>query len=174
MGKQEAFRWIVDRHQQRVRTTILGMLGDSAEADDVAQEVFIRFYKAINDFREDAKLSTYLTRIAINLSLNELKRRKRKNGRIISMFWKNEEDEKQKVLQITDQSADLSRYDEREKIQYALQRLPEQFRTIVVLRLIEGFSVQETSEMLGIPMGTIASRLARAQKKLKEILTDHG
>ncbi len=174
-GKQDAFRCLVERHQQRVRNTVLGMLGDTSEADDVAQEVFIRFYKSMKNFRADAQLSTYLTRIAINLCLNELKRRKKKQGKIISLFWKaaGQEDLARQPLQVADKSADLSRYDLQEGIEYALQRLPVEFRTVVILRLIEGYSVQETADILGIPQGTVASRLARAQLKLKEILTDN-
>lgn len=172
-GDQGAFRQLVILYQQRVRNTVLGMLGEVAEVDDVAQEVFIRFYKSINEFREDAKLSTYLTRIAINLSLNELKRRKKKQLRIVSIFRRQPESETNGAMSIQDKSADLSRYDLQDAIQKGLQQLSEEFRAIIVLRLIEGYSVKDTSAILGIPGGTVASRLARAQQKLKEILKDY-
>ena len=77
-GNQLAFRQLVRRHEQQVRSTVLGMIGDVQEVDDIAQEVFIRFYKSIKQFRGDSALGTYLTRIAINLSLNALKKQKRK------------------------------------------------------------------------------------------------
>ncbi len=76
-GDQRAFGQLVSRHQSRVAATVIGMLGNSPEADDIGQEVFVRFYRSIVSFRGEANLSTYLTRIAINLSLNELKRRKK-------------------------------------------------------------------------------------------------
>ncbi|NIR47450.1 sigma-70 family RNA polymerase sigma factor, partial [candidate division KSB1 bacterium] len=78
-GDSQAFEQLVKRYESQVAATVIGMLGSCQEADDVGQEVFIRFYKAIHQFREEARLGTYLTRIAINLSLNELKRRKRRH-----------------------------------------------------------------------------------------------
>ena len=88
-GDQYAFTEIVRRYKSKVAATIYGMIGKCDEADDIGQEVFIRFYNAINSFRGDAALGTYLTRIAINLSLNEIKRRKIK--RVMS-FDKIQED----------------------------------------------------------------------------------
>ncbi|HHG85142.1 MAG TPA: sigma-70 family RNA polymerase sigma factor [Bacteroidetes bacterium] len=76
-GNSPAFREIVNRHQGKVAGVIYGMLGQGMEAEDVGQETFIRFYRSLGDFRGAASLGTYLTRIAINLSLNALKQRKR-------------------------------------------------------------------------------------------------
>ena len=164
-GDSVAFRQLVERHQLRVRKTVIGMLGECPEAEDVAQEVFIRFYKSLKDYRGESKLETYLTRIAINLSLNELKRRQKRNARFL--FFQREES----PIQIEDLSANPSQYETKELIQKALQLLEPDFRSVVVLRLIEGYSVKETSEILKLPQGTIASRLARAQKKLYKILS---
>lgn len=163
-GNAHAFRQLIERHEQQVRSTVIGMLGDTMEADDVAQEVFIRFYKSINRFRGDAQLSTYLSRIAINLSLNELKRRQRQN-KWLTFFQKDDN-----RTQIEDPSARPERQDTKELIHMAIQKLEPEFRAVVVLRLIDGYSVKETAKILNVPIGTIASRLARAQNKLKEIL----
>ncbi len=76
-GDEEAFRCLVERYEGAVAATVIGMLGPGGEVDDVGQEVFVRFYRALDRFRGDSSLKTYLTRIAINLSLNELKRRRR-------------------------------------------------------------------------------------------------
>lgn len=81
-GNDNAFKEIVRRYEARVAATVFGMLGKCAEAEDVGQETFIRFYNSLKNFRGDSAVGTYLTRIAINLSLNELKRRKRS-----SMFF---------------------------------------------------------------------------------------
>jgi len=163
-GDEKAFKNLVINHERQVRATVIGMLGNSPEADDVAQSVFIRFFKSMDSFKGEAKLSTYLTRIAINLSLNELKRKQRK-GKWMSFLQKDEY-----TLEIEDQSANPSRQDDKELVQKALQILEPEFRSVVVLRMIEGYSTKETAEILQIPMGTVGSRLLRAQKKLKEIL----
>jgi RNA polymerase sigma-70 factor (ECF subfamily) len=164
-GDHFAFRQLVERNQQRVRTTVIGMLGEGGETEDVAQEVFIRLYKSLNDFRGEAKLETYLTRIAINLSLNELKSRQKRKARFF-LFQKDES-----AIQIEDLSVNPSQFETKELIQKALQLLEPDFRSVVILRMIEGYSVKETADILELPQGTIASRLARAQKKLYDILS---
>lgn len=164
-GKQTAFGTLVSRYEQVVRGTVIGMLGHTVEADDVAQEVFIRFYKSLDKFRGESALGTYLTRIAINLSLNELKRRQRQQQRLVPM-----QGEQERVRQIADKAADPSRNDNKQLIEKALQLISEDFRTVVVLRLIDGYSVKETAAILQLPQGTVASRLARAQLKLREVI----
>ena len=162
-GDALAFKAIVQIHEHQIRKTVIGMLGDTPEADDVAQEVFIRFFRAIKDFKEEAKLSTYLTRIAINLSLNELKRRKKRQRRF--GFFGGD-----KRINVIDGSSDPERIELKELIDKGLAQLDPDFRAVIVLRLIEGYSVKETAELLDLPKGTVASRLARAQVKLKEII----
>ncbi|WP_282777386.1 RNA polymerase sigma factor [Phaeodactylibacter xiamenensis] len=163
-GDTQAFRLLVEQHQGQVRAMARSMLGAVPEADDVAQEVFIRLHQALPDFRGDAKLSTYLSRIAINLSLNELKRRKRK-GRWLT-FTRSDGPE----LQVEDTAARPERQDLQDALQQAMQQLGPEFRAVVTLRLMKGYSVKETADILGLPQGTIASRLARAQQKLRLIL----
>jgi RNA polymerase sigma-70 factor (ECF subfamily) len=163
-GDARAFRVLVEQHQGQVRATVRSMLGAVPEADDVAQEVFIRLHQALPGFRGDAKLSTYLSRIAINLSLNELKKRKRK-GRWLT-FSRSDGPE----LQVEDTAARPERQDLHDTLQRAMQQLDPEFRAVVTLRLVEGYSVKEAADILGLPQGTIASRLARAQQKLRSIL----
>lgn len=147
----------------------MGMLGPVTEADDVAQEVFIRFYQALEHFRGDAQVSTYLSRIAINLSLNELKRRQRRQKRFL--FWQRGD---QTMPDPADEQADPGRKENQEIVHKALQYIEEEFRAVIILRLLEGYSVKETAELLNIPMGTVASRLARGLDHLKEVLTKLG
>ena len=161
-GNMLAFRQLVERHQTQVRSTVVGMLGDTPEAKDVSQEVFIRFFRTLEKFREESALSTYLVRIAINLCLNELKKRKRKNTWLGSL--KNDSP----AFELADESEDPSRADMKDLLRKALKTLDPEFRTVVVLRLVDGYSVKETAEILNLPEGTVASRLARAQKKLKD------
>ena len=166
-GNERAFQGLVARYQQKVAATVIGMLGQSAEADDVGQEVFIRFYKSLEKFRGESSLGTYLTRIAINLSLNEIKRRKRK--RLFSFF--STHDEEVRELQIPDTSITQEQRETQQMVHKAIQMLDPKFRSIVLLRLIEGYSTKETAEILQLPTGTVLSRLSRAQNKLKDILS---
>ncbi len=165
-GDQYAFSILVERYQDIVAKTVYGMLGHVAEADDVGQEVFIRFYKSMTEFRGEASLSTYLTRIAINLSLNEIKRRKRND---LFFFYKDRDDDKKEsdVIDEVDQAED---YENSELVTAALDTLDARSRSIVVLRMIQGYSTKETAEMLNIPLGTVLSRLARSQEKMKVVL----
>lgn len=165
-GDKEAFGELVRRYESQVAATVIGMLGKCPEADDVGQEAFIRFYKALSAFRGDSGVGTYLTRIAINLSLNELKRRKRKE----QLF---QHSDSEFVSTIPDRRSEGIGFEDKEVIDKALQELIPEHRSVLVLRLIDGYSTEETAAILKIPVGTVLSRLARAQRKMKEILTPH-
>lgn len=162
-GDLEAFGKLVERYEGSVAATVIGMIGECDEADDVGQETFIRFYQSIRRFRGESKLETYLTRIAINLCLNELRRRKRHQLIFIRSSSAPE----------ADASYQDPGHDQREQkhiVDRALQELKPEFRSVVVLRLIDGYSTEETARILNIPVGTVLSRLARAQEKLKQHL----
>lgn len=164
-GNQEAFGLLVQRYESQVAATVIGMLGNGEEAEDVGQEVFIRFFRSLSSYRGDAALGTYLTRIAINLSLNTLKKRKRKQ-----MFRFFQSETKDRAFDIPDQGITQDQRDIQAMVQHALHKLAPEFRTVIVLRLLDGYSTKETAEILNLPLGTVLSRLARAQKKLKDIL----
>lgn len=159
-GDLSAFKTIVSRHEGRVAGIVKGMLGPGPESQDVGQEVFIRLFESLDQYRGEATLSTYLSRIAMNLSLNELKRRKR-------TLWFFSSDEMAARQQPQTENADV-----REVLQVAFQQLAPKFRSVATLRLVEGYSTDETAAILNIPLGTVLSRLARAQKKLKERIHD--
>lgn len=162
-GDQNAFMELVKRYENRVAATVIGMLGHGPEAEDVGQEVFVRFYKALSRFRGDSSLGTYLTRIAINLSLNAIKRRTRQRG----MFFSDSEG---KMAFVPDTRGQGSHHEAVTLVQRGLQQLSPRDRTVVVLRLVDGYSTRETAEILRLPQGTVLSRLSRAQERLKKIL----
>lgn len=167
-GKQELFKILVLRYEQRVAATVIGMLGRCPEAEDIGQETFVRFYQSIDRFRGESSLGTYLTRIAINLSINELKRRKR---RWWLPFWgTKEKKESSPTRQIADDADVYQQSEHRELIDKALANLDEKLRSVAVLRLIEGYSTKETADLLQIPLGTVLSRLSRAQEQMKKII----
>jgi len=162
-GNQQAFKEIVKKHEARVAATVIGMLGYCQEAEDIGQETFIRFYQALDKFRGESSVGTYLTRIAINLSLNEIRRRQRRR----KFFFSNADD---KIENIPDTNNPKNRKETKHIVQQGIQKLDPKFRSVLVLRLIDGFSTEETAQILNLPIGTVLSRLARAQMRLREIL----
>ncbi len=167
-GDQAAFRCLVGRYQDLVAATVTGMLGPGPEAEDVGQEVFIRFYEALDQYRGDGGLAPYLTRIAVNLSLNALDRRKRKHERLRS----RDADPAPTEPAINGQR-DIEAFDRKELVQRALQELSDKHRTVIVLRVINGYSTRQTAKLLDVPIGTVLSRLHRAQNNLKSLLASH-
>lgn len=163
-GDDGAFERIVRRYEPVVAATVVGMLGRCEEAEDVGQETFIHLYRSLGRFRGEASLKTYITRIAINLSLNELKRRKRNRKRIV-------EKPVEEFHNLEARNEGAGRRDTREMVRQAIEQLDEKFRSVVVLRLIDGYSTDETAKILDIPVGTALSRLARGQEKLRTILS---
>ena len=162
-GDSRAFGELVRRYEEMVARTVKNMLGDTQVAQDVGQDTFIRLPRSINEFRGESKLSTYIQRIAINLSLNELKR----NKRLVTMFFRSErDDDSELVLPDTAYSAEESD-DLREILSGAIARLQADYRSVVVLRLVHGYSSKETAEILDLPVGTVLSRLSRAREQLQ-------
>ena len=165
-GDQMAFQVLVKKYEPVVAATVIGMLGSSAEADDVGQETFVRFYKSLHRFRGEAKLGTYLTKIAMNLSLDALRRRKRNRGR----FWHQEEQEVLPEELVLDGNQVVDAQARRDMVRKAVQSLDPKHRAVIVLRMFNGYSTKEAASLLGVPVGTVLSRFSRAQDKLKELL----
>jgi RNA polymerase sigma-70 factor (ECF subfamily) len=159
-GNQLAFERIVKQFEPAVARTTMGMLNNLADAEDVAQETFIRFYHSMKQYKGEAALGTYLTRIAINLSLNALKKRSKRR-------WLPFDNKTDGLMADEDH---LKGKEDKEVVDWALKKLDSDFRSVIVVRLIQGYSTKETAEILGIPQGTVLSRLSRAQQKLKELL----
>ena len=163
-GDKNAFGEIVTRYQRMVARTVKGMLGDTVFSEDIGQEVFIKLYYSLSEFRGEAKLSTYIQKIAINLTLNEIKRRKR----FFSMFSQKGNSEMHE-FEIADQDY-AERTDAREIVEKALMEMEPKFRIILTMRMLQGYSTKETAEILNVPLGTVLSRLSRAQEQMKGIL----
>jgi RNA polymerase sigma-70 factor (ECF subfamily) len=159
-GDHNAFRKIVLNYENMVARVITGMIGNTTDADDIGQETFIRFYRSIEQFKGDSSLGTYLTRIAINLTLNEIKRKK-------SKYWLSYEDN---ILNDQILANPSAQFEKKEIVEMAMSILDPDFRSVVVLRLMQGYSTKETAEILKLPLGTVLSRLARAQDKLRKII----
>lgn len=163
-GDRQAFEEIVTRYKGMVARTVKGMIGDSVFADDIGQEVFIKLFYSLSEFRGESKLSTYIQKIAVNLTLNEIKRRKR----FFSMFSQKGNNEMYE-FEVADDEAE-KRKEASEIVGKALMSLDPKFRVIVIMRMLQGYSTKETAEILDLPLGTVLSRLSRAQEQLKDIL----
>jgi RNA polymerase sigma-70 factor (ECF subfamily) len=163
-GDAPAFEELVMTYQHRVFGVALRMLGNRAEAEDVAQEAFVRAHRALGAFRGDAKLSTWLYAITSRLCLNRLASGERRMAR-------QGEDA---LLRLSDAGPRPDAALERRELETALGRaiaeLPEDRRIVVVLRDLEGLSYEEIAQVLELELGTVRSRLHRARAELKEKL----
>ena len=163
-GDRRAFEELVRTQQHRVYGLALRMLGNPAEAQDVAQEAFVRAHRGLAEFRGDARLSTWLYAIASRLCLNRLAGSERRLVRL--------GDETLSRLPDTHPGPDqaLERSELEEALHRAIGELPEERRIVVVLRDVEGLAYEEIAEALELPVGTVRSRLHRARLDLKEKL----
>ena len=171
-GSETAFDWLVTHYHAPVYNLILGMLGDTSDAADAAQEVFLKAFKGIRHFRQGSSLKTWLYRIAIREALNHRRWFKRHLQKNISIDA--EPDEGFAPIDVEDLSAtpfdQLAAQEIQTAVQGALQQVPDVFRSAVILRDLEGLSYEEVAEVLDVSVGTVKSRILRGRRALKEIL----
>lgn len=174
-GDLEAFDALVLRHQQEVFAVAMRMLGDRDDAQDVAQDALVRAYRAIGTFRGQAKLSTWLVSITMNLCRN--RRRwwaRRRQFVVASLDDPVETGEGTLAREVADPSpspaALAQRRERQQQVADALQRLSERERSVVVLRDLQGYSYEEMAGALRCRVGTVKSRLSRARLRLRAIL----
>jgi RNA polymerase sigma-70 factor (ECF subfamily) len=160
-GDGQAFEELVIAYQHRVFGVALRMLGNRAEAEEIAQETFVRAHRALPEFRGDAKLSTWLFAIASRLCLNRLAagdRRMRREG----------EETLLRLPADADPAAGVERREVEVALHRAIEALPEERRIVVILRDLEGLGYEEIARALGLELGTVRSRLHRARMDLKD------
>ena len=168
-GDAYAFDLLVKRYKDPLLNFIYRFIGDLVEAEDIVQETFYRVYKNKHYYKEVAKFSTWIYTIAGNLAKTELRRRKRRK-----VFSIHKETAIDKELELPDLKGDPEKEANTivtEKIiQKAIGSLPQKFRQVIVLRDIQGFSYEEISTIIKVPLGTVKSRVNRARLKLQEDL----
>ncbi len=171
-GSETAFDWLVTHYHAPVFNLILGMLGDTSDAADGTQEVFLKAFRGICRFRQGSSLKTWLYRIAIREALNHKRWFKRHLQKNVSIDAQPEEG--QARMEVEDLGATpFEQLAEREiqvAVQGALQQVPDVFRSAVILRDLEGLSYEEVAEVLECSVGTVKSRILRGRRALKEIL----
>lgn len=156
-GNVESFGKLVELYQRRVYTVIYRFVRNHHEADDLAQETFIRAFKAIDRFDLRYPFSPWIYRIAVNLTLNHLKKRR------LPMVDTEVEDKPANGNPVSLSEQDATR----KKIHQAIAGLPLKLRQVLVLRVYEDWPYSQIAEVLDIPVGTVMSRLARAREALK-------
>ena len=174
-GDVDAFEMLVKKHEQRMFNIAYRMLGNYDDACEIVQDAFISAYRGIKHFRGMAKFSTWLSTIVINLSRNRLKQLKtvRSHEQLsLSNPVAAGGEEMQPELASSEHSAleTVEQRDIQEKVQECINALDAEFKEVLVLRDIQGFSYDEISEMLKVPGGTVKSRLFRARAAVKDCL----
>jgi RNA polymerase sigma-70 factor (ECF subfamily) len=169
---ERAFSELVRRFQGRVTNLVSRVLNDRECSDDLAQEVFVRVYVHRRNYRRGSKFSTWLFTIAANLAKNEIRRRvRRRNWFSLDALQEMVNDS---AIQLADpkegQETGLERAQLQEAVARAIAAVPEKYRLALVLRDIEGMAYEEIGQVLGIPGGTVRSRINRARAMLKHKL----
>jgi RNA polymerase sigma-70 factor (ECF subfamily) len=174
-GDQSAFNLLVLKYQHRVLKLVGRFVNDPTEAEDVAQEAFLKAYRALASFRGDSAFYTWLYRIAINTAKNALVSQRRRPVDFDLDLQDPDQYERQARLKEADTPEGVLLTDEiRTVVEEAMEQLPEDLRTAIVLRELEGLSYEEIAEAMDCPVGTVRSRIFRAReaidKKLKPLL----
>jgi len=168
-GDQQAFELLVRKYKTTVFNTIYSIMGNAQEADDIAQEVFLKVYTKADSFKGESSFSTWLYRITVNRCVDELRRRKNK---IISYETEFNQEEKLKLKDVlasreNDITEKLRQKELQDIIQKAMNSLPEKYRIILTLKEIEGLSYKEISQIMKISLAKVKIWLFRARQKLK-------
>ncbi len=174
-GDKKAFDVLILKYQQRIVHVITGFVHDPVEALDVAQEAFIKAYRAIPNFRGDSAFYTWLYRIAINTSKNHLTSRARRPPAVdVDAMDATNFYDAPELKEFETPETSLMRDELQQTIHQAIQDLPEDTATAIKLREFEGMSYEEIAEVMECPIGTVRSRIFRARdaidKQIKEIM----
>jgi len=165
-GDKEAYAVLVQRYQRKVRGYCQSMLGDPVQADEAAQDSFVKAYQSLSKFRGDSAFSTWLYRITTNHCLDMLRRRKRRPTVSWDALMEQETGFLQKLASTEAQAA--STLENRDLADKILSTLPADYRTLLTLREAEGLSYEELGTVLHCSVDAVKSRLSRARKAMQE------
>jgi RNA polymerase sigma-70 factor (ECF subfamily) len=177
-GDMRALQYVMRRHNQTLYRTARSILKDDAEAEDAVQEAYVLAYRAMDHFRGDAKLSTWLVRIAVNVAIRRARKINR-SAEVIDLIADpadlrepaRDSGEAAMNQNLPEQPEHAAlRAETRRLIEDKINRLPDAFRTVFVLRAIEEMTVDETAACLGIPEATVRTRYFRAKGLVREAL----
>jgi RNA polymerase sigma-70 factor (ECF subfamily) len=178
-GSEEAFAWLISRYSQPIYSLISRTIPNAGDAADITQEVFVKVFRGIHGFHGDASLRTWIYRIALHETSNQKRFWSRHRRQEITIEAETGESNEGSALCIRDTLVDehespfemAAHAEISARVEAELRNVPEPFRTVVVLRDIEGFAYEEIAEILKTSLGTIKSRLMRGRAHLKNRLT---
>jgi RNA polymerase sigma-70 factor, ECF subfamily len=174
-GRERAFRELLIRYERPVFSLVYRMLRDREQAEDTAQETFIKAFNAIQSYNPAYKFSSWIFKIANNLAIDHLRKRELDTVSIHgSVHAESDEAEERTRITLTDSGETPQEYAENRElgsqIEAAMGRLRPEYRTAILLRHVEGHSYDEVSEIMEVPLGTVKTYIHRARSELKELL----
>lgn len=171
-GDIEAFELLIEGCEKKVFNIAYRMLANYEDAKEIAQEVFLKAFRSISSFKGDSLFTTWIYRITTNLCLDEI--RKRKNKKLVSLDegieYEGHEIKRQIRHEGPSPEAEAENNEMKKAVMDSINALSEDYKTVIVMRDIQGFSYEEIAEIIKCPEGTIKSRINRARKTLKNIL----
>jgi len=172
-GDESGFLRLLERYQDRILNFIYRMVSDRHLAEDLTQEVFVRIYLNAGRYHPGSRFAPWLYRIASNLAINELRRRKR--WRFVTINSSPAEDERNVITELEDEDSvspedSVVKLEAAEEVAEALEKIPVKYRGPLILRELEGYDYEEISQILDIPRGTVKSRLNRGRSLLTTAL----
>jgi RNA polymerase sigma-70 factor (ECF subfamily) len=169
-GDDEAFGVLVERHQKKMLNMALRMTGDYDEACEIVQEAFLAAYRAIRKFRGEAKFSTWIYGIVVNISKTRMKQTAQRRQKTVSIDDPTDDPGDRLAGREASALETLEKKEIQAKVQHCINTLDEEYREVLVLRDIQGFSYDEIGDILNVPEGTVKSRLFRARDAMKNCL----
>jgi RNA polymerase sigma-70 factor (ECF subfamily) len=172
-GNRDAYRELVERYRRRVMALALEVTRSAEDAEDVAQETFVKAFLSLKDFKGQSSFYTWLYRIALNMAIDVRRKVTRQGGR-------NTEFDERTTVGVIDQKPDespdrvLERKQDARLLDSALRELSEEHRVVLTLREIDGLSYDEIADVVGISKGTVMSRLHYARKQVQATLSEQG
>jgi RNA polymerase sigma-70 factor (ECF subfamily) len=178
-GSEEAFAWLIARYHQPIYSLLARTVQDRGDAADLAQEVFVKVFRGVGNFHGESTLRTWIYRIALREASNQRRWWSRHKQQEVPIEQEMTEAESSSPIRLKEMLVDPSaspfdiavHQENRTRVEAALAKVPEPFRTTLILRDIEGFVYEEVAEMQGVNLGTVKSRLVRGRACLKALLT---
>jgi len=178
-GSEEAFAWLIERYHQPIFSLLARTVQNRADAADLTQEVFVKVFRGMRNFHGESSLRTWIYRIALREASNQRRWWVRHRQQEVPIEQEITESDSTAPIRLKEMLVDPAESpfdaavhaENRARVEAALAKVPEPFRTTLILRDIEGFVYEEVAEMQGVNLGTVKSRLVRGRACLKAILT---